>query len=263
MCIKKEKTMNLNRNPTREELQTLLAACDDGEGIHVLWVERLGDVQITLLLTETDLEWIRGTDHENLQFHYESYGKNEGFTGKAASADNLYIATLFEKLLKDWEDQRDGLVEGGPQRNFPTRQIMDGSQPITHLPGASLVLQRMRALENKFWLEALVLADLYMEIQLKAISGTGDPQKVKNKRTGREVIHLAKQMFDNHMLDRKLYEKIKKFNTSRSRIFQNFAMEALPYKQLESIVMISESLITELKRLQDDSFSSLYRDGIK
>jgi hypothetical protein len=248
MCIKKEKTMNLNRNPTREELQTLLAACDDGEGIHVLWVERLGDVQITLLLTETDMEWIRGTDHENLQFHYESYGKNEGFTGKAASADNLYIATLFEKLLKDWEDQRDGLVEGGPQRNFPTRQIMDGSQPITHLPGASLVLQRMRALENKFWLEALVLSDLQMEVQLRAISGTVDSNN-KSRRTGREVIKLAKQMFENQLLDRKLYEKIKKFDTSRSRILQNFTAETLPYEQLESIAWTSEELIVELNHL--------------
>jgi hypothetical protein len=248
MCIKKEKTMNLNRNPTREELQTLLATCDDGEGIHVLWVERLGDVQITLLLTETDMEWIRGTDHENLQFHYESYGKNEGFTGKAASADNLYIATLFEKLLKDWEDQRDGLVEGGPQRNFPTRQIMDGSQPITHLPGASLVLQRMRALENKFWLEALVLSDLQMEVQLRAISGTVDSNN-KSRRTGREVIKLAKQMFENQLLDRKLYEKIKKFDTSRSRILQNFTAETLPYEQLESIAWTSEELIVELNHL--------------
>lgn len=41
--------MNLNNNPTANELSELIAACDDNAGHHVLWVSKSGDVAITLL----------------------------------------------------------------------------------------------------------------------------------------------------------------------------------------------------------------------
>jgi hypothetical protein len=241
--------MNLNRNPTKEELQALLAACDDGEGIHVLWVERLGEVQISLLVTETDVEWLKGIDNEKVQFHYKSYAKNDGYVGKAASVDDMYIVTLFEKLLRDWHEQRSGLIDddissGKPAANKPS---------LSSLPGADLVLRRMRALENKYWLEAMILADLHIETQLRTISGMDELQKSKSKRTGKEVINLAKQMAEQNMIGKDLYEKIKKFNTSRSKVFQNFVMETISYEELESMAMASESLIVELKVLEDAS----------
>jgi hypothetical protein len=237
--------MNLDRNPTKEELQTLLAACDDGEGIHVLWVERLGEVQVTLLLTETDVEWLKGIDNEKVQFHYKSYAKNDGYVGKAASVDDMYIVTLFEKLLRDWQEHRSGFIDEGVARGKPAAN----TPSLSNLPGADLVLRRMRALENKYWLEAMILADLHIETQLRSISGIDS----KSKRTGKEVINLAKQMAEHNMIDRNLYQKIKKFNASRSKIFQNFVMETTSYEQLESMAMASESLIAELKDLEDAS----------
>lgn len=254
--MKKEEgdMMNLNRNPTKEELQALLAACDDGEGIHVLWVERLGEVQVTLLLTETDVEWLKGIDHEKVQFHYKSYAKNDGYVGKAASADDMYIVTLFEKLLRDWQAHRSGFIDEGVVRGKSATK----TQPLSSLPGADLVLRRMRALENKYWLEAMILADLHIETQLRTISGVDEIQK--SKRTGKEVINLAKQMAEHNMIGKDLYEKIKKFNTSRSKVFQNFVMETISYEQLESMAMASESLIVELKDLED---ASRHKDGKK
>jgi hypothetical protein len=251
---KKENMMNLDRNPTKEELQTLLAACDDGEGIHVLWVERLGEVQITLLLTETDVEWVKGIDDEKVQFHYKSYAKNDGFVGKVASADDMYIVTLFEKLLRDWQEHRSGFIDEGIARG----RLVANTPALTNLPGANLVLRRMRALENKYWLEAMILADIHIETQLRTIAGIDEIQK--SKRTGKEVINLAKQMAEQNMIGKDLYEKIKKFNTSRSKIFQNFVMETISYEQLESMAIASESLIVELKDLED---ASRHKDGRK
>jgi hypothetical protein len=249
--------MNLNRNPTKEELQTLLAACDDGEGIHVLWVERMGEVQITLLLTETDVEWIKGVDDEKVQFHYKSYAKNDGFVGKAASVDDMYIVTLFEKLLRDWQEHRSGFID---DEGIARGKSATNTLPLSNLPGADLVLRRMRALENKYWLEAMILADLHIETQLRAISGINELPKSKSKRTGKEVINLAKQMAEHNMIGKELYEKIRKFNTSRSRIFQNFVMETISYEKLESMAMASENLIVELKDLEE---ISRHKDGKK
>ena len=45
--------MNLNNKPTKHQLQALLLACDDTAGHHVLWVDHLGEVQITLLVEES------------------------------------------------------------------------------------------------------------------------------------------------------------------------------------------------------------------
>jgi hypothetical protein len=248
--------MNLNRNPTKEELQTLLAACDDGEGIHVLWVERLGEVQITLLLTETDVEWIKGIDDEKVQFHYRSYAKNDGYVGKAASADDMYIVTLFEKLLRDWQEQRSGYIDESIVRERPSIKM----PPLNTLPGADLALRRMRALENRYWLEAMVLADLHIETQLRAISGIDEIQKSKARRTGREVLNLAKQMLENNLIEKELYERIKKFHTERNTVFQNFVTETISYEHLESMAMASERLIVELKDLEE---TSKRKDGKK
>jgi hypothetical protein len=204
---KRKEMMNLNNNPTKEELQTLLQVCDDGAGIHVLWVERLGEVQITLLLTETDVEWIKGVDNEKVQFHYASYAKNDGYVGKFASADELYIVTLFEKLLKDWKEHTRGSIDNEIKRGTKTSEEID-SLLLSKLPGSDMVLRRMRALENKYWLEAMMLADLHIESQLQKISGLDDLPRTGKTRTGKEVINLAKQFFERKIINNDLYEKI-------------------------------------------------------
>lgn len=246
--------MNLNNNPTKEELQVLLGACDDGAGIHMLWVEHLGEVQVTLLLTETDVEWIKEVDDEKVQFHYESYGKNEGGVGKFAAADELYIFTLFEKLLKDWKDQTRGPIDSQVKRGKKIDEEIN-SLRLSKLPGADLVLRRMRALENKYWLEAMILADLHIENQLRTISGLNDLPKNVKRRTGKEVINLAKEIYERKIINDALYEKIKTFNTARIKTFQNFIIETISYEDLEVMVMASESLIVELKNLEVSKLS--------
>jgi hypothetical protein len=39
--------MNMNHNPTREELAALVGACNDTADHHVLWVAKDGEVHVT------------------------------------------------------------------------------------------------------------------------------------------------------------------------------------------------------------------------
>jgi hypothetical protein len=92
----------MNNSPTKDELQTLICACDDTAGSHILWVDKSGEVQITLLTNETPARWVNKNE-KNIQFRYESYGANNDYVGENAANDDDYVTSVFNKLLEDWE----------------------------------------------------------------------------------------------------------------------------------------------------------------
>lgn len=102
--------MNMKNTPTKEQLQALLRSCDDTAGGHILWVNRLGDVHITLLVNETPVKWATRMSEE-IQFRYETYGTNNDYVGENAANNDDYVSSLFEKLLKDWQDGRHGYID--------------------------------------------------------------------------------------------------------------------------------------------------------
>jgi len=93
--------MNLNNNPTKEELRALIYACDDSAGHHILWVNRFGEVQISLIPNETPAEWVTRMEDEIL-FRNESYAINNDYVGQNAASDDEHISSLFKELLADW-----------------------------------------------------------------------------------------------------------------------------------------------------------------
>jgi hypothetical protein len=99
--------MNMNNAPVQAQLRELLYACDDAAGDHVLWADGLGEVRITLLVTETLGNWIKRMNGK-VQFQYKVYIKNHGEVGQAAANDSQYVGALFNKLLKDWYNRKDG-----------------------------------------------------------------------------------------------------------------------------------------------------------
>jgi hypothetical protein len=65
--------MNLNSNPTKAQLQKLIKSCDDNEGAHILWVDRQGEVFITLLDENiTPVAWAENMG-DKIRFRYETY----------------------------------------------------------------------------------------------------------------------------------------------------------------------------------------------
>jgi hypothetical protein len=202
-------------------------ACEQGAGVQVLWVERLGEVQVALMLAETQVEWLKEMDGRML-FQYASKNKSErASTGSAV--DDLYITTLFERLIRDWETRG------------------SGTQIVTATPvdeGTSLVILRVRARENKYWFEALTLAELQMLAQLNALLGHKGKTLVKN-----QVEKLAFRTLARKVISRDLYDRICKFAKHRNEMVISFLSASLPYDQLEPIVLTSDGLIHELSQI--------------
>jgi hypothetical protein len=98
--------MNLNNHPTEEHLRELLQAVDYRAGIHLVWVDRLGEVQITFLINQTPAECMKAMNG-CVQFRYEADGKIDAYMDENAANDDLYIAILFEKLVRDWGNGRE------------------------------------------------------------------------------------------------------------------------------------------------------------
>ncbi len=95
--------MNMNNHPTETQLRELLHAYEGSPDVCILWVDRFGEVQATLLTTETPSEWVKRMD-EKVQFKYATYAQNNGHVRESAQDNDLYVTNLFDKLVRDWRD---------------------------------------------------------------------------------------------------------------------------------------------------------------
>lgn len=96
--------MDLTKNPTSEQLAQLLAAADDNEGHHVLWVDLKGVVHL-------DLEENFDDENPQVRFRYEGYLAGNGYTGPEAAADTDHVKELLASLIKDWTSGATGYVD--------------------------------------------------------------------------------------------------------------------------------------------------------
>jgi hypothetical protein len=102
--------MNMKNNPTERQLHDLLFACNDEAGDHVLWVNRLGDVQITLLTQETTASWAARLE-DQIQYRYKAYEAGNDLVGQNAAGDSIYVSRLFDELLMDWQKDQHGYID--------------------------------------------------------------------------------------------------------------------------------------------------------
>jgi hypothetical protein len=94
--------MNMSKNPTIDELKTLVARCDDDAGHHVLWVESNGEVHIDVLpddLTPVGFEQNTGP---KMKLRYETFQQGNGYVGAEAVSDAKHVAELFNDLKTGW-----------------------------------------------------------------------------------------------------------------------------------------------------------------
>ena len=97
--------MNLEQNPTPDELRELIATCDDRAGHHVLWVAKNGDVHVTRVPKDRapgDFE----DDWPDLQLRYEPFQAGNEYVGPEAAADSDWINELFDALTREWPNAR-------------------------------------------------------------------------------------------------------------------------------------------------------------
>ena len=65
--------MNLDDNPTIEQLRELLRSCDDSAGHHVLWVKKTGDVELSRIPKDRTLVGLEEA-HQEMQVRFVPQG---------------------------------------------------------------------------------------------------------------------------------------------------------------------------------------------
>jgi hypothetical protein len=94
--------MNLDNNPTKEQLADLLRPCDDRAAHHVLWVDRAGEVHVT----KVEKKWpppepgADVLDHALVRF--ETFRAGNDYVGPEAAADDEWLAYALEWLTREW-----------------------------------------------------------------------------------------------------------------------------------------------------------------
>lgn len=97
--------MNLNNQPTIDELARMFAAQKDSHDSHILWVSKSGQVQIDCLAPHAH-EAEFDQNHQNLAARLKMYRRGQGYVGKKAAADKDYIGSVLQTLKQAWESMQ-------------------------------------------------------------------------------------------------------------------------------------------------------------
>lgn len=93
--------MNMDNDPTVEQLRALIRFCNDSAGNHILWIARNGEVKISRVPRELSPERFQQTTPE-MQLRYETFEAGNEYVGPEAADDEAWVSELFDTLLRDW-----------------------------------------------------------------------------------------------------------------------------------------------------------------
>lgn len=98
--------MNLNNQPTIDELAEMFAAQKDKLDDHILWIGKSGEVKIDCLAPHTEEAEFDRT-HRELAARLKMYRRGQGYVGKKAAADRNFIEQVFDTLNSAWASFKD------------------------------------------------------------------------------------------------------------------------------------------------------------
>ncbi len=93
--------MNLNNQPTIDQLARLFAAQKDSLDSHILWVGEEGEVHMDSLGTCTQ-EREFDEQHPHMRARLKMYRKGQGYVGKKAAADKQFLGQVLDTLSSEW-----------------------------------------------------------------------------------------------------------------------------------------------------------------
>ena len=93
--------MNMNSNPTIDQLQQIFTACNDKAGHHVLWIERNGEVHLDQLPEALGPVGFEESKFE-MQCRFETYSQGAGYVGAEAAKDKDFIESVYDELVRVW-----------------------------------------------------------------------------------------------------------------------------------------------------------------
>jgi len=102
--------MNMDQNPTVEQLRSLLVSADDWAGNHVLWINHAGEVLLTRLTRVPAMPrptWetptIPGTIADaDVRVFCEEFPAGLGYVGSELATDDAWTSGLFRVLIWAW-----------------------------------------------------------------------------------------------------------------------------------------------------------------
>ena len=89
--------MNLNNQPTVDELARLFAVRKDTHDSHILWVSESGDVHIEGLEHHA-CEQAFESDRPQMRARLRTYRRGKGYVGRKAAADRDFMVKVFHTL---------------------------------------------------------------------------------------------------------------------------------------------------------------------
>jgi hypothetical protein len=93
--------MNLNNQPTIDQLARLFAAQKDSLDSHILWVCEKGDVHMDSLGACTEEQQF-DEQHPHMRARLKMYRKGQGYVGKKAAADKHFLGHVLDTLSSEW-----------------------------------------------------------------------------------------------------------------------------------------------------------------
>lgn len=105
--------MNMNSNPTADELHDIIAAADDNAGDHMAWVDTAGEVHLSTFDREDGEAYNRARNAciAKAQFYMPLFIGGRGYVGPNAAADMDWVAQEFEILARLWKVRARGLQD--------------------------------------------------------------------------------------------------------------------------------------------------------
>lgn len=98
--------MNLNNNPTIDQLAQLFAARKDSLDDHLLWVSQSGEVRLDRLPPNT-VEDEFESHMPSMRARFKVYRRGQGYVGKKAAADTSFVSRVLETLQQEWPTARE------------------------------------------------------------------------------------------------------------------------------------------------------------
>ncbi|MGE7957044.1 hypothetical protein ACQKQA_10690 [Pseudomonas sp. NPDC089530] len=94
--------MNLNNQPTIDQLAHLFAKQKDSHDSHILWIAKSGQVHIDCLSPHAH-EAAFDQNNRDLLARLKMYRRGQGYVGKKAAADRDFIGRVLDTLKHEWQ----------------------------------------------------------------------------------------------------------------------------------------------------------------
>jgi len=101
--------MNLNYNPTLDQLIQLVGSVDDTQDSHILYVTKTGEVYLSVFRSDTAAGF-EYANEDTLQFVLDTFMIAKGYMGWQATQDPEWMDEIFSELNEHWACRTTGFA---------------------------------------------------------------------------------------------------------------------------------------------------------